>query len=218
MRISHFLSLLLIEIIIFLPQQSPLFASSDTSTGSVTFYGIGADDIKATASEKLAALGFDCGTAKSGYLGIRTIQDRTPSLKSNEKIRELASIDDDLKEFGKGLDYEEKPINVLVCSPLKDNPFKSSIYFFSKFDQKILAIQTEIEKIEPVKERLTSKFGECISKGYCENNESILILSRHGAWSLNIFFFENIKSHYKNLKNLKAEKDKKQNEQLNKAF
>ena len=133
-------------------------------------------------------------------------------------LENLLSMDKDLRDQGQGLDYRDMPIDVLACNPPKESPFGFSTYPFSSFNQKILAIEIEIEQIDMVKEKLASMFGKCILEGYCENKDSILILRQNRRWSLHVYFFENLKPHHKKIKNLKTVRDKKQDEQLKEAF
>jgi hypothetical protein len=218
MRSSHLPFLLVIAIIIYFPQQYLMATSSDKMPSSFKFYEVGANDTIAIAAKKLAENGFDCASAKSKFLGVRNIQGKTGKLKHYEKIRKLRTIDEDIEEFTKGLEYEEIPIDALVCTPPKDSPFIVSTYFFSGFNQKTLAIDIEIEKFDLVEDKLTSKFGSCISEGYCESEDSIVILTKSKIRKLHVYFLNNIKPHYEKIKKLKELKDQNLKEKLNQAF
>jgi len=182
------------------------------------FYNVGAQDTTETATKKLTANGFQCGLGKSTFLGIKYVQEKKSERNTTEKIEKIMAMDKDLENFGEGLEYKEMPIDALICTPLEENPFSISTYLFSKFDQKILAIEIKVENFELVKDKLASKFGSCILDGYCESEDSVLILVQNGEWHLHVYFFENLKPHHKKIKNLKAVKDKKFKEEINEAF
>jgi hypothetical protein len=48
---------------------------------------------------------------------------------------------------------KDMPINLIAFGPPEDSPFAFSTYYFSEFDQKILAIMIEFEDYELVKDK-----------------------------------------------------------------
>ena len=127
-------------------------------------------------------------------------------------------MDRELKEFGKDLDFKDMPIDVLICSPLAASPFADSMYLFSGYNQKLLAINIEIEKFEMVRNRLITKFGSCISEGYCEIGNSVLLLDEKNQWALQVYFHHNLELHLKDVQMKKAINEKSIEKKLNEAF
>jgi hypothetical protein len=187
-------------------------------TNDFKFYNIGAEDTMETAKEKLAANGFQCLQAKATFLAISKVQEQRRGGKTTEKLEDIMAMDKVFEVYGKGLDYQEMPIDVIACKPLDDSPFAISTYFFSIFDHKILAIEINVEKFEIVKDKLTLKFGACLLERYCENENSILILIQNQGWHMKAYFYENLKPHFDKINEQKALKDKNIEQQINDAF
>jgi hypothetical protein len=182
------------------------------------FYNIGSVDKLTTAIEKLNSNGFSCVQGKAFFLNIKSFQEHGKNRKTPDKIEEVMTIDKTYEKMGKGLSYDEMPIEVIDCIPPADSSFVYTTFYFSKFNQKILTIKIGIEKINILREKLIRKFGSCISDGYCESEESILFLIHEGDWHLHSYFFKNIKQHDEKLKKFIELKTKKLEESIDKAF
>jgi hypothetical protein len=193
-------------------------AASDKNPHEFTFYNISHEDTMNIAAEKLRLKGFECGLGKSTYLGTNDIRVLQNSQKSIDKIEKIINMDKLLEASGKGLEFEQMTIDVLLCPPLEGSPFSASLYIFSGLDHKILAIRVGLEKFQNVSDKLKAKFGSCISEGYCEIGKSILILSKKMKWPFQVYFFDNLKLHYDNIKKKKEMSEKKIEEKLNEAF
>ncbi len=218
MKTKPLLTWLILCFIIVFSQQNVINASSTRMLKKFTFYGIGVGDTKETVANKLNTNGFQCGEGKASDVGIRNVIELRGEHKPTELIGKLLAIDKDLKDHGQGLAIKDMPVDVIGCSSIVNSPFTFSEYFFSKFDGNIVAIDIGIEKINIVKEKLTSKFGSCVSEGYCESDNSVLILTQKRGWSLHVYFFENLKLHHNKIKGLKDLRDKKVKEKIDEAF
>ena len=193
-------------------------ASSDKHYSDFKFYGIGATDTLTTVKEKLNANNFPWARGKAVYLGMNRVQKNRISQKTTKNLEMTMAMDSDLKDFGEGLAYEDMPIDTIDSGFPEDSPFNSVSYFFSSFNHKILLIEIMIAKSDVIKEKLSSKIGSCIMDGYCENENSILIVTQNSGWNLHVYFFENLKPHYEKIKKLKAVKDKKIKSDIDEAF
>jgi hypothetical protein len=218
MKTKCFFTSIILWFFIFFPPQSVLNAASVDMLTEFKFYNIGYKDTMETAKDKLDSNGFDCGSGKSTYLDIRSVQKQMKGRKAAKKLETIMAMDKDLEDYGKGLPHKKMPINVIACNHLENSPIKFSTYFFSGFDQKILAISIEIEKSETVKDKFISKYGTCMLNAYCESRDSLIIFSQNHGLYLNMYFFENLKFHHKKAKELKALKDKKDGEKIDEAF
>ena len=218
MKAKHLCTFFIVCLIIIFSQHGIISAASDTMLNEIKLYGNGAKDTKDTAAAKISAKGFQCGSGKATFLEFKDIQRQSISQKITEKIEKIIALDEDLKKYGEGLSIKDMPINLIVCGVLENSPFAFTTYYFSEFDQKILAIMIEIENNELVIDKLAMKFGSCILKGYCESEKSILFLVNISGLRLQVYFYENLKSHYDNIKKKNAMNDKKMEEKLNEAF
>ena len=225
MKPKHTCTFSIFLFILFLSLPSATSASSAKTSASSAkmidnfkFYNVGSQDTSSTTTQKLTANNFRCGPGKSTFLGIKYVQEKRVGQKTTEKINAIIDADKDLEEFGEGLKYEEMPIEVAICSPKGENPFSISTFLFSEYNQKILAIEIRIKNFELLKDKLTSKFGTCILDGYCENEDSVLILVQNGDRQLHVYFLENLKPHHEKIKKLKDVKKKKIKKSVEEAF
>jgi len=218
MKAKHLCILSFLCLIIIFPQHGLIKASSYNMINEFKFYDIGAEDTKHTTAKKLDANRFKCGSGKATFLDFGDIQKQSINRKITEKIEEIIDMDKNFEDYGKRLSFMDMPINLIVCGPPEDSPFAFSTYYFSEFDQKILAVMIEIENYELVKDKLALKFGSCILDGYCESDKGILFLVNISGLRLQVYFYENLKSHYKKIKELKMINEKNTDERFDEAF
>jgi len=193
-------------------------ASSDNLQNEFRFYNIGPEDSKDTAAKKIDINGFQCLQGKAAYFHFEAIHKQSIYQKKTERIEEFIAMDEDFKNFGEGIPIKDLPVDILHCRPPENSPFEESTFYFSTFDHKLLAIGIEIKRFDLIKDKLTSKFGSCITKGYCEIGNSMMILAEIRGLHLKVYYYGNMKSHYNKLKEQRALKDKKMMEQNKEAF
>lgn len=218
MKKKHHYRLCFIFFMIFFFQLGAINGSAGNEPNEFKFYNIGVKDTKDTAEEKLNAIGFQCLQGKAMFLDIKKVQKQGISKITTEKIEELITIDNIFKDYGQGIDPKGLSMSVLGCLPPEDSPFAFSKFYFSEFDQKLLSIGIMIKQFDLVKEKMNLKFGPCLSKGYCESDNSILILAQFNELHLKIYFYESLKSHYEEIKKLLEFKNKKIVEKIDEAF
>jgi len=142
LRASFFLWLLL-----FIFPSSFFCATYGMDQIEFKFYDIGSNDTLTTSVEKINQNGFQCIKGKASFLDIKKSQDGREIRKPNEKIEEALAIDNASKKIGNGLPYEEMPIDVMDCNKSENNSFLYTTFYFSKYNQKILAIKIGTEKM-----------------------------------------------------------------------
>ena len=218
MRAKHnYITSIFCLIIVFF-QYSLFGASSNTLHEEFKFYDIGPEDSKDTAEKKIDANGFQCLQGKAAYFHFEAIYKQSIYQKKTKKIDEIIAMDNDFKKFGEGIAIKDLPVDLFYCRPPENSPFEESAFYFSTFDHKILAIEIEINRFDLIKDKLTSKFGSCITEGYCDIGDSIMILAEINGLQLKVYYYGNMKSHYNKLKEKRALEDKKMIEQNKEAF
>jgi hypothetical protein len=193
-------------------------AANVKSSGEFKFYDIGENDTKATTSTKLSAKGFTFLNGKATHFGIRKMKDKFSFHKNSGKMDEIAAMDDDFERFGEDLKIKDMPIDLIGCSVVDNDLFGHSRFYFSAFDNRILAIVIEIQNFNLVKEKLAIKYGSCIAEGYCEIGDSILTTVNTKIKYLQVYFYKNLKSHHNMIKKMKVQKEERSVKRFDEAF
>ena len=218
MKTNHLCLLFIICFIVFFFHQGTLSASSDKTPNEFKFYKIGNNDSLGSAKKKLNDHRFECLSGRTALLDIKSVEKELSRKNLPKKLETISSMDADFEINAKGMEYEEMPIDVLICSPLAVSPFTESTHYFSRSYNKIMAIRIVINNFERVKNKMVSKFGSCIQDGYCEIGNSIIIISERSNWQLQVYFYGNLKAHFDRLKKENDLINKKIQRSIDEAF